>query len=410
MSRVARRPVDLLAGLSELDAAEVVRCARALLRRPWLRESTPDGAVVPLIYRHRVVLSELFGSLLGYRLVVRRGWARLYKAGRGDDGTRGEAGFAPRTYAFLTLTVAVLEGGARQMLLSRLVEDVHAAAVEAGLTVTDDAADRAALTAALRHLVRLGVITETEGTVDSVLGQTGAEALITVDRDLIGEVVIGLSEEAESAAEVFAGPAVATEQVVRRKLLEDPAVYFADLPAAEAEWLRGRRRPEARVLSDVFGVMTESRLEGVAVLDPESRLSDIAFPGQSTVARLAMLALPVLLEESAEEELSEEDDEIVGDGRIPVTMERVRVVCADLVEEYPGTWSLTETADATRLAANVLDLLVAMRIAGRNGPQLWLNPVVHRFAVEPEGAGAPPPQPEPPERTSQLFETGKDRW
>ncbi len=413
MSRVVRRPADVLAGLSDIDAAQVVRCARTLLRHPWLRESSPDGALLPLIYRHRVVLGELFGTLLGYRLVVRRGWARLHKAGRGGDGSRGEAGFSPRAYAFVVLTIAVLEGGARQTLLSRLVADVHAAAVEAGVPIADDAADRSALATALRLLVRLGVITETEGSVGSVLGEHGSEALITVDRDLLAELVSGPILDATAPAEVIeaaADPGMAgAERVVRRDLVENPAVFFADLPEDRAEWLRAHRRAESRLLEDVFGLVTESRLEGIVATDPQDRLSDLAFPGQSTLARVALLALPVLLEDLPEDE--EEDDghdDGESDGRVPITAQRLGEVCAELVTDYPGTWSVQESADSDRLAAHVLDLLLAMGIAGRDENALWLNPVAHRFAVTAEGAGPPAAEAPPPERTSSLFANGEE--
>jgi uncharacterized protein (TIGR02678 family) len=395
-----------LAGLSEIDAAQVIRCARTLLRHPWLRESAPDGALLPLIYRHRVVLGELFGAVLGYRLVVRRGWARLHKTGRGFDGSRGEAGFSPRSYAFLVLTIAVLEGGARQTLLSRLVADVHAAAVEAAVPISDDPADRSALATALRLLVRLGVITETEGSVGSVLGEHGAEALITVDRDLLAELASGPILDTAEPAELIEraadpGPA-GDERAVRRELVENPAVFFADLPQSRAEWLRAHRRSESRLLEDLFGLVAESRAEGVIATDPQDRLTDLAFPGQSTVARLALLALPVLLEDSID------DEEAESDGRVPITQQRLSVVCADLVADYPGTWSVQETADADRLALHVRDLLLAMGIAGRDEDALWLNPVAHRFAITAEGAGPPPTEPPPPELTRSLFANGEE--
>ena len=124
--------LDVFDELSDIDAANVVRCARVLLRRPLLRTGGPDGDLLPLVHRYRAALTELFSSLLGYRLVVERRFARLYKAGPGPDPTRGESGMSPRGYAYLALTLAVLTGIGQQVLLSRLVADVRSAAVEAG--------------------------------------------------------------------------------------------------------------------------------------------------------------------------------------------------------------------------------------------------------------------------------------
>ena len=54
---------DVLDGLSDIDAANVVRCARVLLRRPLLRADGPDGDLLPLVYRHRTTLQDLFAGL-----------------------------------------------------------------------------------------------------------------------------------------------------------------------------------------------------------------------------------------------------------------------------------------------------------------------------------------------------------
>ena len=129
---------------------------------------------------------------------------------------------------------AVLTGIGRQTLLSRLVADIRAAAAEAGITVVDDVADRRALTAALRHLVSLGVLHETEGTVDAQ-----AEALITIDTDLLGQLLTGPVAEATSPdrlVELAARPGPrGVEHAVRRKLVENPVVLYADLPAEQLQ-------------------------------------------------------------------------------------------------------------------------------------------------------------------------------
>ena len=132
---------DVLDGLSDIDAANVVRCARVLLRRPLLRVGGPDGDLLPLVYRHRVALTDLFAQLLGYRLVIQRQYARLYKALPGSDLARGESSLNPRGYAYFALTVAALSGVGRQVLLSRLVADVRAAAAEVGVPTSDEPTD-----------------------------------------------------------------------------------------------------------------------------------------------------------------------------------------------------------------------------------------------------------------------------
>ncbi|MEU5693757.1 TIGR02678 family protein [Actinosynnema sp. NPDC020468] len=375
--------------LSEIDAQNVVRCARTLLRRPLLRSDGPDGELLTLVYRHRAALQDLFARLLGYRLVVERRYARLYKSGPGHDDSRGANALSPRGYAYLALTLAVLTGVGRQVLLSRLVADIRSAAAEAGVPVVDDMTDRRALTAALRHLVGLGVLHETEGSVD-----VQAEALITFDTDLLGHLLAGPVAEATSPEHLVAlaarpGPR-GVEHAVRRLLVENPVVRYADLPPDQAEWLRRNQRRESALLESSFGLRTECRLEGVLASDPEDYLTDLYFPGTSTVARIALLALPELL--------SGEPD---ADGLHPVAREALLAECERLVLDHPTAWSRQFTDDRDRLADEVLELLRRMGLAVSTADGWRLAPTAHRWCPEPDGvpereADRPEPAPEPP--------------
>lgn len=380
---------DLLDRLGEIDQADVVRCARVLLRRPLLRAGGPEAEILPIVYRHRATLTELFAGVLGYRLVVERRFARLYKAGPGDDPTRGEPGLTPRAYAYLALTMAALTTAGRQTLLSRLVTDIRAAAAQAGIEVSDDLGELRALASALRHLVALGVLTETEGTVGE------DEALLTIDMALLGQLVtgpVGLAGSATELVELARRPGPrGVEHSVRRRLVEQPVTHYADLTDEEAAWLRRRARAEARLLERCFGLVAESRLEGVAVTDPEDYLTDVAFPGQSTVARIALLALPELLSEGD------------GEGWSAVTIGRVEQVCQELVDAYPAAWSRQVVSSMPRLADDVLALLGTLGLARRSPdePDGWLlSPAAHRWQPEPDatprhGGEEPAPAPEP---------------
>lgn len=379
---------EVLDRLAEIDQADAVRCARVLLRRPLVRTGGPESELLPLIYRHRAVLSELFAGVLGYRLVVERRFARLYKSGPGHDATRGENTLTPRGYAYLALTLASLTGVGQQTLLSRLVTDIRSAATQAGIEVSDDLGELRAIASALRHLVSLGVLTEIEGTV------TGDdEALLTIDTTLLGQLVAGPLGVATTPTELITlaarpGPR-GTEHALRRKLVENPVTHYADLTDDEAAWLRKRARQESRLLERCFGLVAEVRLEGIAVTDPEDYLTDISFPGQSTVARVALLALPDLL--SAGEPR---------DGWVAVPVERVTAVCDELVDSYPAAWSKLMVASIPKLVDDVLHLLLSLGLAKPGDDGTWLlSPAAHRWAPEPDGAPKqdeePVPEPEP---------------
>ncbi len=391
--------------LGDIDAANVVRCARVLLRRPLLHPGSPDGDLLPMMYRQRTALQELFATLLGYRLVVQRRFARLYKPGPGGDPTRGARSLSPRAYAYLALTLATLTGVGQQVLLSRLVSDVRAAAGEAGVAVTDDPADRRALAAALRHLVASGLISETEGGVSPLANDPAAEALITVDTDVLGQIVAGPLKEAGSAPELIhladgTAPTAPVEHSVRRRLVENPVVHYGDLPEDHATWLRRHHAREARLLERYFGLVTETRQEGIAITDPEDYLTDVVFPGPGTVARIALLALPELLERCPGRDR---------DNRHPVGPRDLEEVCAELVEHYPAAWSRQATEDIGELAGAVTDLLRRLDLlvldeegaTGTEGTERWLlSPSAHRWVPHPDASPAAPgraPEPEPPQ-------------
>ncbi|SDN57551.1 TIGR02678 family protein [Allokutzneria albata] len=402
--RGAAAAVAVLDGLSDIDAANVVRCARTLLRRPLLRVDGHDGDLLPLVFRHRVALQELFSSLLGYRLVVQRKFARLYKSGPGPQVTRGEQSLTPRGYAYLALSMAALIGVGRQVLLSRLVAEIRAAAAEAGIEVSDGLPDRRALTAALRHLVALGVITETEGSVAPWTGEAPSEALITVDTDLLGHLLAGPIGEVETPEELITASACAgmvggergVEHAVRRRLVEDPVVLHADLPEEQATWLRRHHKRESLLLERCFGLVAEVRLEGVAVTDPEEYLTDLGFPGMGTVARVALLSLPELLK-------LDEDVEPREDGRTEVSRLRLREVCVDLVESYPSAWSKQATEDVDELVDGVLELLAALSLAVQQDEGTWLiSPAAHRWVPDPDASPGRESTDETPEPVVQT--------
>src|ERR1700745_2558128 len=91
---------DAFTDLSSIDAGQARECARALLRTPLIHTDSPDGHLLPTMYRHRDVLQVLFSSYLGYPLTIERRFARLHK--RLDSASRrGITGFTPRAYVYL---------------------------------------------------------------------------------------------------------------------------------------------------------------------------------------------------------------------------------------------------------------------------------------------------------------------
>ncbi|WP_308251204.1 TIGR02678 family protein [Streptomonospora nanhaiensis] len=414
-------------GLDAIEAAQVRRCVRVLLRRPLLRAEGPDGETLPAVRRYADRLQTLFAAYLGYRLVVEPGFARLYKTGRTPDGVRGAhkpngAAFTPRAYAYLALVLAVLTGGGGQLLLSSLVAEVRAAGAEAGLELGTGIVDRRALAAALRHLVDLGVLAETDGSVSPWAEDADREALLTVNAELLGHLVAAplgrhaspqaLAGAAEApAADGAPGAAADERHAVRRRLVEDPVVLLAALPKAQREWLRAHLRSEAHLLEELTGLRMEVRAEGVLAVDPEGYLTDRVFPGTGTVARIALLAAAELLADPAEPGTAsaprpdssgggaaERAEAAAGgpaggeDGWIAVEPGRLRAVVADIAERYPRAWSREAVRDPGRLAESVAQALAQAGLARvRPGGLAELNPAAARYRPVPDapaGEGA----------------------
>ncbi|MDH6577297.1 TIGR02678 family protein [Kitasatospora sp. MAP5-34] len=372
-------------------AAERRAAARLLLAHPLVTSNGPHADAFPLIRRHADWLAQRFQQVLGYRLLVEASYARLFKAGLGaaaghrlvrSTGTP----FTPRTYAYLALALSVLVTAPEQLLLSQLVADLRAAAVDAGLELADTGrqVEKRTMAAALRQLVEWGVLSETEGSIGAVADDSAAEALLTVDRDIARVVVAGPLAASRDGADLvlraadpgFGGP----RTYVRRRLVETPVVHLDDLTAAEREWLRTRQRREAQAFSELLGLEAEIRAEGVAMVDPDDELSDLHFPGTGTVAQAALL----LVDRPVRQLRPEDAGHPAVGGRltigVPIPPGLVDEILHDLIEAYGrrSNWQRGYLDDRAALSSDVLELLTRMRLVAPAGP------------LRADGQGVPP--------------------
>ncbi|MER6252645.1 TIGR02678 family protein [Streptomyces sp. NPDC001584] len=362
-------------------ATERRAAGRLLLARPLVTSAGPYADLFPLIRRHADWLGKRFQQVLGYRLLVDTSYARLFKAGLGAGaGHRLErstgAAFTPRTYSCLALALSVLVTAPEQMLLSQLVADIRAAAADAGVKLeeTGRVVERRTLVAALRQLIDWGVLTETEGSVGSLVQEEGGEALITVDREIARIIVSGPLTQSLDGADLvrraadpgFGGP----RTYVRRMLVETPVVYLDELTDAERDWLRTRQRREAQAFSELLGLEAEIRGEGVALVDPEEELTDLHLPGTGTVAQASLL----LVERLVERLRPAEPGHPATGGRLVIGVAvpdgLVDELLAELVTEYGqrGNWQREHLEDPASLRRAALDLLSRMRLVAPAGP------------------------------------------
>ncbi|MGW4380228.1 DUF2398 family protein [Kitasatospora sp. NPDC004531] len=218
---------------TERPTTELRIAARLLLAHPVVTADGPHGASLPLIRRHATTLAERFHTLLGYRLTLGPGHARLHKAALPG---RGLPGLGPAGYAALVHALAALAEGARP--------DVADERVRALLDQWRPPADLAA--------------------------------------DLLTAVPL---------------PPAGPELTVRRLLAETPVVLLDDLAPAEREHLRRAAPAETERFAEVLGLTAEIRAEGIALLDPADELTDLALPGPGTLAQAALLLAERLVED-----------------------------------------------------------------------------------------------------------------
>jgi uncharacterized protein (TIGR02678 family) len=344
------------------------RAIRALLAAPLL---LPESDEFALVRRHAEWLRTWFGTFLGYRLVVEAGFARLFKPGlgpgRGRPLERSTGTFTPRMYAYLALTSAVLLTCPEQVLLSQLVADVRAAAVEAGIELGDAQrpAERRALGAAFRQMVAWSAIREDQGTVAGYADDDQAEALLTVDRDIVVHLMANPPGRSSSPAEFIVQAADpgqgGSRHRVRRRLCEEPVLYIDDLTATDRVWLRREQRRDERSYLDYLGLQTELRAEGAALLDPDDSLSDVSFPGNGTVAQAALLLVGALVERLRPVTGSL----VVG---VPVPESVLDEILADLTTRHARRWAGQYVTDPVLLREAVVALLVSMGLMARSAP------------------------------------------
>lgn len=363
-------------------AAERRAAARLLLAHPLVTSTGPHSDTFPLVRRHADWLAQRFQQVFGYRLLVEATYARLFKAGLGPGSghrlRRPSTGtpFTPRTYSYLALALSVLVTAPEQLLLSQLVADLRAAAVDAGMEIADTGrqAERRTLAAALRQLVDWGVLIETEGQVSAIAEERAGEALLTVNREIARAVVAGPLAQSRDGADLvrraadpgFGGP----RTYVRRRLVETPVVHLDDLTDAEREWLRTRQRREAQAFSELLGLEAEIRAEGIALVDPEGDLTDLHLPGTGTVAQAALL----LVERLVARLRPEDPGHPATGGRlvigVPVPDRLPLELLDELIDEYGkrSNWQRGHLEDRAGFLAAVLDLLVRMRLMAPVGP------------------------------------------
>lgn len=344
-------------------AVERRLAARHLVQHPLTcREDDPD--TFRLVRRHEADLDRWFTQRLGYRLHLDADSARLFKTGAvGHRPLRATSGrpLHQGEYVLLALVLATTVAGPAVISLRDLVDGVRSAAAEAEISLAGDAGERRALVAVLRWMIEHGLASEMHAHVDAYATDEAADAVLELRPDRIALVPL-LTVVGADAPDTLLDRIqrrTATRQWLRSRLVEEPVVYRDDLTESEWSELRRRLGEEERILHEMFGLVLESRAEGVAAVDPAGTLADRRFPTGGTVGHAAVLLIDALVAEP---------HDAGARGFLPVTMSHVGRLLAGFAERHQRRWANDLVAAPERLARRVIDLLVEVRLAERVPP------------------------------------------
>ncbi len=408
------------------------RAIRALLMRPLLTEGDPALA---LVRRHGEYLRDWFGRETGWTLRIERGCVRLYKrpASTGDR-TRGLPGFDRDRYVLLCLACAALERADLQITLRALGERLLEAVADPELAARgfsftlEPMRERRALVQVCRFLLDSGVLARVAGDEEAYVNRSG-DVLYDVNRRVLaalpasargaswietslateGPLAAAASLDARLTAlaeeyvpDSVEGRRTAARHGIARRLLDDPVLYHDELTDDERQYLASQRGPMSARLAQGAGLEAELRAEGIALVDPESELSDEQMPSVGTEGHATLLVAEYLAEAAGAEARGLEAEAAAdharrtgiapGQARPPATaagrprlhsLPEIAAFLREAADRYGRYWrkAAREPGAETELAALAIERLERLKLVRRVGEAIEPRPALFRYAV-----------------------------
>lgn len=390
---------------------DVARGVRHLLASPILHERT-DPEVFAIVRARRDPIAKWFDHYCGWTLTVeaRAGYARLAKVRPESDGRRparrGRSGRAPfdrRRYTLLCVAAAELLATPVTTIGLLAERIVHATAADAVVPTFDTArrAERSAYVDALRLLEELRAVEALDGSTEAFVDSSEAKVLYRVDATLLLRllatpqgasrvVAAELGTDGDPPDEIarrfdglltaltgetrYGGAEEVSEtqrnlqlrHAVFRRLVDDPALYRAELTTAELAYATsptGRRM--MREGAEQAGLVLEERAEGWLLVDPDAVATDQRFPDDGHANVAALILLDTLV--ASPEGLTDEQ----------------MVIEADAVLRREPTWAQKYRTDdgAQCLAEDAVAVLTAFRLARHTAGVIEALPAAARYTL-----------------------------
>ncbi|MCK4152632.1 TIGR02678 family protein [Ralstonia pseudosolanacearum] len=379
---------------------ERTQALRALLMTPLM---TPAHESFAAVRRHADELRAWFARETGWTLHIERDCARLYKRPADlQDASRGLPGYERRRYVLLCLACAVLERADPQITLRVLGDRLLALAADPALASRNfhftlgAAHERRELVAVCRSLVELGVLQRIAGDEESFVRSTGdaadsGDALYDVRRRVLAGLLaavrgpstwpaeqtpVSLDERlaslvAEHMPESDDGLRTALRHDLARRLLDNPVVYLNTLDAELRAYFVNQRGAMATRLCDATGLVAEQRAEGLALVDEDGELTDVAMPAEGTEAHATLLVAEFLAGRSR------------ADAQAPTTLDEITAFLADARTRYGSYWrkSAREPGAERELTTVALERLLKLQLVARMADRIQPLPALARFAL-----------------------------
>lgn len=294
----------------------------------------------------------------------------------------------------LTLSLAALDQVTAQTTLRRLADDVVALAADTPMVEPFDTtaySERRAFVDALKWLVETGVLTLRDGDTERYAKGDAGDALFDVHDRILAQLLaapippsLAGTPEAmrrELYADTEEGRRLRARYSVTRRLADEPVLYLEDLDERQRDWLDHALGFLGSIFEGDSELRIERRREGLAVVDPDGRLTDLRFPEGGSTAKHAALLLAEQLTARARAEAAP----------VVVAWAEVHDVVGHLVTDYGKrcNWKAAYLEDGgpTRLAEDALDVLEAMSLVRREPEGVRALPAIARFAPAAPGKG-----------------------
>jgi uncharacterized protein (TIGR02678 family) len=173
------------------------------------------------------------------------------------------------------------------------------------------------------------------------------------------------------------GRRTAIRHSLARRLLDDPVLYGDELPGDTRSYFLNQRGVIASRLADATGLVPEQRAEGLAMVDADGELTDLAMPAEGTEAHITLLVAELLS--------SEQRKHRSGEGTQPLRYSRalVSAYVAESRDKFGKYWRrmAREPGSEGELADMAVGRLEMLRLVRIEGDWVIPLPALARFCL-----------------------------